>query len=133
MAKTPKKSKKKPTKAISPRDEKGRFIAGASGNPQGRPRDGESMRDLLESIGAEKQFATFNGKKRKLTKKEILARLLWEGVFIVEKTDSGKKTLVVNERMAARIMDRMDGPVGSPVNINIQEPFIIAADDDLDE
>jgi hypothetical protein len=55
------------------RDEKGRFLEGVSGNPKGRPADGESLTGILkEYLNSKKTI------KSKSTRKEVLIERLYE-------------------------------------------------------
>ena len=44
-------AEKQPDKTGNNRDDKGRFIAGNSGNPNGRPGKGNSIAEILRTIG----------------------------------------------------------------------------------
>lgn len=57
------------------RDEKGKFVEGSTGNPAGRPKDGESLTGLLSEYLSGKKTA-----KSKRTRKEILIEKLFSKV-----------------------------------------------------
>lgn len=59
------------------RDDKGRFVEGSTGNPIGRPKDGESICGLLSEYLSGKKTA-----RSKRTRKEILIEKLFKKVEV---------------------------------------------------
>lgn len=56
------------------RDTSGRFEAGYTGNPAGRPRKAKTVGAAVAGAFAEKVQITENGKRRKLTKLDVAAK-----------------------------------------------------------
>ena len=53
-----------------------RFKAGMSGNPKGRPKGAKGMKSILRKELSEKVEITENGRKKRLTKLELLIKRL---------------------------------------------------------
>jgi len=71
-----------------------KWKAGVSGNPAGRPKKGNSLTDILESLGKKKE----NYYGRDLERRQALAEMLWS------------KAIDDKDIMAAKyIFDRIDG------------------------
>lgn len=87
-------------KQAANRDKNGRFVKGESGNPAGRPPSGHALTDILREAG---ELTDVKIGKRKLTRKEALARRLWE------------HAMAGNVMAAKLIFERLDGRVPLPV------------------
>lgn len=80
-----------------------RFQPGQSGNPNGRPRKGKTLTDILEKHGQKRDVK--DGDKE-ISRKEALAKKLW--------------ALALSGDVAAikYIFDRIDGKPGEHVNLD---------------
>ena len=76
------------------RDENGRFVPGAVSNPNGRPKKGEALTDILKELGNAKIGTGDNAIERKKALAEVL----------------GSKAIDDRDIVAAKyIFDRIDG------------------------
>jgi len=81
---------------------------GESGNPNGRPRKGSAMREILEKIGEELTTLTVDGVESQVTRKEMLGRVLWENV--VKTIGKGDKAHIeIDEPMFRHLLNRLEG------------------------
>jgi predicted ABC-class ATPase len=107
------------------------YKPGQSGNPKGRPKKGETFREVLEKILEERQSVEISGKARRPTKKEILARVLVE------------QALGGNPAFMKQLLDRLvglplqqidlDAMLQTPQDINIIIPSGVSVGDSDDE
>lgn len=95
---------------------------GQSGNPNGRPKKGKTLSDILEKHGAKRIVKTTgpDGEIKYISQKEALAKKLWE--------------LAITGDVAAikYIYDRIDGkPTESIDFMQIDpQPIVVERDDD---
>ena len=101
------------------RGKDGRWEKGETGNPKGRPKKGESMRAILGKVGDEMQTVDIDGKSITATRKEILARLLFENMFT--KDENG--TVRINIVIVRELLNRAEG-------LPIQQQHIFQHDED---
>ena len=85
-----------------------KWVPGQSGNPNGRPPKGKAMREILEKIGEELTTLTVDGEELQVTRKEMLARVLWTNVVkTVGKGDKAK--IEIDEPMLRHLLNRIEG------------------------
>jgi len=100
------------------------------------------MRAILERVSQEMTQINSSGKPETVTRKEALARVLWQNLFVERKR--GKRTVVeVNPTIAKLVLDRMEGlPVATheigainkePIPINIILPENADYPDDTED
>lgn len=92
----------------------GRFGLGPheSGNPNGRPKKGESLRDLIIEYGLKKAEDKEN--KHKLSNKQFLVKRIWESAI-----------RTVDPAIVKQVLDRHDGSVPTEVKM---EPIKTTSD-----
>ena len=97
------------------RDDKGRFLEGSTGNPAGRPKDGESLTGLLSEYLAGKKTA-----RSKQTRKEILISKLFSKV---EEGDIAAIRLILSYTDGLPVA-KIEGKFTENINNNPQWIFI---------
>ena len=83
------------------------FTKGTSGNPNGRPRKGQSLADLIRKFGDQRDPKT--GKRRK----DLLALMLWD------------KSLEGDLRAAEYVADRLLGRPAQEIRLESHQPSLV--------
>ena len=96
-----------------------RFQKGRSGNPSGRPKRTRTQLDLLRRELAQRVTLTEGGRKRRLTKGELVAKQL------VTRAMKGE---VAALRMMLRVNELMDAEMTRETEAEISEKDRLAAD-----
>ncbi len=124
----PKKRVKKRVPAEKPvKQNKGRWVKGQSGNPNGRPRRGETLTEILrEHVGGDE---TLNGKTqaRKVHIAEIACTAILKGYRLV----NGKKVLLNDATWAVMLKwlyERVDGKPTENLSISTPEAELSSED-----
>ncbi|MCP4230251.1 MAG: hypothetical protein GY771_08895 [bacterium] len=96
------------------------FKQGQSGNPKGRPKKGETFKEILEKILEERQVRDIAGQTKRPKKKEILARVL------IEKALEGDSSFMKQalDRLVGLPAQQieLEGTLQAPQDINIVLP-----------
>jgi hypothetical protein len=83
---------------------------GESGNPNGRPRKGKALTEILEQAGS-KTFPLIDGKR--MSGKRLVARQIWDALATgkIEFIDGSQRRLTVRDwrELAEWLYDRVDG------------------------
>ena len=98
------KAKKKPAKQASKRAENGRFVKGVSGNPNGRPRNGQCVTAILHRLLKE------NGNADKVAQALLDKALDGDLPAIKELLD----------RIEGRVPQQISGEGGGPVILRVE-------------
>lgn len=105
----------------------GKFKKGFTANPNGRPRKGETLTDILREYGEKRM--TLNG--RDLQLKEHLARTVYLAVILGYRIVEGKKTKL-NDSAWAKLLewlyDRVDGKPTEKLQIGSPEVEVTSED-----
>ena len=90
----------KPIKTDNNRDAKGRFVPGNCANPNGRPRNENSisylLRHMKDKVPTEIDGKPYTGEK---TRVELVAEKVWDGA------------MAGDVKFAKELLDRIEGPV----------------------
>ena len=99
----------RPTRKVGPGNppEHSRFRKGTSGNPNGRPRKERSLKKLLEAELDEQITLTENGRRVRLTKREVLAKKMVNDAL-------------TGDRKAQQALFRLVGDAGEPENPTVE-------------
>jgi hypothetical protein len=87
-----------------------RFQRGQSGNPKGRPKGSKNFATVLEKELRSKVLITENGKRKRITKAEAIAK---QAVNRAANGDPKATTLIFNE---ARLREAQSGTAAAPHN-----------------
>jgi len=102
------------------RNEKGQFVKGSTGNPNGRPKGKRALTQLLEYAG-DRAIAVAGPEGPRVARKELIAEMAWDLVINgeVELHDGNKIKLPPQEWLSLYkwIFTHIDGPARQEIGV----------------